>query len=539
MVLSACIPLALVGTGFGLPLGCLGAVALNRLTGQALQAPLGSSSGLGLALLVGAIVGPVLTLLAALWPAQRAASISPLESLRQAQGSPPASSHSWVLRIGLLLTGSAAAVLIACLAGRLPPGCFVPTLLVGLAVSMMLVPAWLKPLSTAASWLLRPLFGYETSLARRQVSCPGARNALAAGILFMATAAGVAVNNTSLNLVRDIGEWYQKGYPVKYILRAMMPDMRGAVTPEMPQELADRVEKINGVTRVERIGVLNVNAGDIPVRLLTRELALYPEMPLSLQSGDRSDVGRGLREGEVLLGGPVAQQMGLAPGDTVELGYGTQTSRFRIVGVVTEYLFGGQIVMIDREVAQRIFGVQRIDALMIETTSESVPAVGRELQTLADECGLLLHTFSQLGQVITTITGEFRGGVWLLLAISFVLCGFGIVNTLTMNVLEQGRELGLLRLVGLECSGLQRLVVLQSVLLSASGILPGVAVGLGLAWLINQASGRLFGNPIPFEMHLPAALACGGLAFALALISACPPALRASRLDPLEAVRRG
>ncbi len=241
----------------------------------------------------------------------------------------------------------------------------------------------------------------------------------------------------------------------------------------------------------------------------------------------------------MVLGNPVAQQLGLEPGDEIELGYNERTRRFRIAAVVNEYLFGGQVILIEREFGLRAFGNDRIDALMIATAPDAVESVGRELHALSDSGGLLLHSFKELGGIINTTTQSFRGGVYLLLAISFVLCSFGIVNTLTMNVLEQGRELGLLRLVGMLRGGLRRLVLLQTVLLSACGIVPGVLAGLGLAWMINRGSERLFGNPIAFGLHPLAAGVCGVAAFGLALASAWLPAVRAARLDPLEAVRRG
>lgn len=89
LVLLATVPIALVGTTLGLPLGWLGGGLLTRATGQALQTNHGADAGLTWGLLAGAVTGPVLTLLAALWPMRRAARIAPLESLHRPREASP------------------------------------------------------------------------------------------------------------------------------------------------------------------------------------------------------------------------------------------------------------------------------------------------------------------------------------------------------------------------------------------------------------------------------------------------------------------
>ena len=74
--------------------------------------------------------------------------------------------------------------------------------------------------------------------------------------------------------------------------------------------------------------------------------------------------------------------------------------------------------------------------------------------------------------------GGVIGGLWAILALSFIVAAFGIANTLTMSVLEQTRELALLRVVAMTRRQVRRLV------LSQAGIIGLIGLGLGCrSWL--------------------------------------------------------
>src|SRR5205085_10491681 len=113
----------------------------------------------------------------------------------------------------------------------------------------------------------------------------------------------------------------------------------------------------------------------------------------------------------------------------------------------------------------------------------------------------------------------------------------GIVNTLTMNVLEQTRELGILRAVGMKRGQVIRMIVAQAFTLGVVGILPGVGMGLVLAYLMNVATYPLTGQPVPFRIDAGHVIGCFVAAILIALGAAVLPARRAARLRVVEALR--
>ena len=85
----------------------------------------------------------------------------------------------------------------------------------------------------------------------------------------------------------------------------------------------------------------------------------------------------------------------------------------------------------------------------------------------------------QINQLLYMIYG--------LLALAIVIAVIGIVNTLSLSVIERTREIGLLRAVGLSRSRLRRMVTLESVTISVMGAVLGMAVGLLIGVLLRQS----------------------------------------------------
>ena len=75
----------------------------------------------------------------------------------------------------------------------------------------------------------------------------------------------------------------------------------------------------------------------------------------------------------------------------------------------------------------------------------------------------MLHSFTDLSRLLDTIVDGVVAGLWGLLVLGFLVAAFGIANTLTMNVLEQTREIALLRVVAMTRWQVRKLI------LSASG----------------------------------------------------------------------
>ncbi|HEY2839193.1 MAG TPA: FtsX-like permease family protein, partial [Pirellulales bacterium] len=113
----------------------------------------------------------------------------------------------------------------------------------------------------------------------------------------------------------------------------------------------------------------------------------------------------------------------------------------------------------------------------------------------------------------------------------------GIVNTLTMNVLEQTREIAVLRTVAMRRRQIRLMILYQAASLGLASLAPGVGMGLVLSYLMNLSTHTLIGQPVEFTVSLWYIAACCGACLVMALVAAWFPARRASRLEIVHALQ--
>ena len=113
----------------------------------------------------------------------------------------------------------------------------------------------------------------------------------------------------------------------------------------------------------------------------------------------------------------------------------------------------------------------------------------------------------------------------------------GIVNTLSLSILERRRELGLLRVMGMVDKKVQRMVRLESALIAALGTVSGIAVGLAIGWGLIAAINRLSDASISFGFPGTRLLLVLVLGIALGVLASYIPARRSTRLEVLDAIQ--
>ena len=123
-----------------------------------------------------------------------------------------------------------------------------------------------------------------------------------------------------------------------------------------------------------------------------------------------------------------------------------------------------------------------------------------------------------------------------LLGMAVIIAILGVVNTLAMSVFERTREIGMLRAIGLDRTGIKQMVRLESVVISLFGAVLGIGTGIFLAW----AGGSLMTTSMPlYETVLPWGSLGVFLVLALVIgvLAAIWPARRAARLNMLHAIQ--
>jgi putative ABC transport system permease protein len=207
-----------------------------------------------------------------------------------------------------------------------------------------------------------------------------------------------------------------------------------------------------------------------------------------------------------------------------------------IVGTAIEYNVGGFVLYMDRSVAKRLLDIDGADFFLIRADQNSLTDVETALRSIADKQGLMLHSFTDLSRMLDTIMKGVVTGLWGLLVLGFIVSAFGIANTLTMNVLEQTREIALLRVVAMTRWQVRKMIVSQAAIIGVIGLLAGIIAGVNTAYIISLCTMPLLGYPIAFSLHWTLLAGSFAVAFVIVLLAAWMPAERAARLNLLIAL---
>lgn len=136
----------------------------------------------------------------------------------------------------------------------------------------------------------------------------------------------------------------------------------------------------------------------------------------------------------------------------------------------------------------------------------------------------IIQTASNFTQIFTILLGGIA-------SISLLVGGIGIMNIMLVTVTERTREIGVRKAIGARNRDILLQFLLESVLLSCTGGLLGVALGVDVAWLIGRFS------TFQAIIELPSIMLAFFFAAAIGIFFGYYPASRAASLDPIDALR--
>jgi putative ABC transport system permease protein len=124
----------------------------------------------------------------------------------------------------------------------------------------------------------------------------------------------------------------------------------------------------------------------------------------------------------------------------------------------------------------------------------------------------------------------------LIASISLLVGGIGIMNIMLATVTERTREIGIRRALGAKRRDIILQFVVEAVLQTTVGGMLGVVLGLLIIFTLPIVA-QLLGNPLPTSLHVGAIFLSLGVSVFVGVVFGLYPAWRASRLDPIEALR--
>ena len=528
--------LGLVGTAAGIAGGLVAAEPIARNIATFLRSPEVAITVNPWLVAAAVILGPLVAVAAAWWPARQAARVDLLEGLANAPPPPGGVPQTLMISAAILWCASFAA-LAAAGAGLLPTRTAVPAGIATLLAFIATTPVLLGPLTRLLARLIPRRFAIERGIALEQVLRQPVRTALTTGVLVAAIGNGVGLGHVIRDSVDDILGWYARALGADYVLmQGGSLAVQGDASPSAGQGLLDAVRNTDGVAAAEPLSIVIGNVDGHACLIVARDMPAGGELPLAAVGMSDAELRRVFAEGGVGIGTALARQASRGLGDEISLSAFGRTLKVPVRAVVRDYMAGGSSVFMTRETARRLFGIASVDAVLVTARPDAAVRLRDPLQRIARAHSMLLQSHREMRAMMDRITNGLVGALWSILGLGFVVGSLGVANTVAMNVLEKRRTIGLLRAVGMTGRQISRLVLIESLLIGGAGGLIGGVAGIVTALFIQLSSQALLGHPLAMSIRPTVILGNVAAALAITAVAAWLPARRAVGLDLLEAI---
>jgi putative ABC transport system permease protein len=256
------------------------------------------------------------------------------------------------------------------------------------------------------------------------------------------------------------------------------------------------------------------------------------------------------RPGEVVLDKATASKQHLAVGDAVGVSGAGGLARYRITGIArygnVDSLGGAMLAVFTVPVAQHLTGKDgRFDTISLAARKGvSQERLVREVAPMLPPSAQVKRASDQAQHDAKDVDAFLRFFQYFLLAfaaIALFVGSFVIVNTLSITVAQRAREFATLRTMGASRRQIMRSVLLEGTILGVLASAAGLALGLGLAKGLTAVMGALSLElpQAPMVFAPRTALVSMSVGVAITVLATIVPALRATRVPPIAAVREG
>jgi putative ABC transport system permease protein len=539
-VLTEAMLLGVVGSTLGLATGiglAAGLIALMNKLGMNIRS---SEMVIGWGTPVAAyVVGVGVTFVAAYLPARRAAGVSPMAALADAEIAGVGRPLKMRALVGGVVFGAGAVALLGCVLSSATSSA---ASLLGLGVVLTLIgtviagPLLVRPVIRVLGGAFPALFGSIGRMSQRNALRNPRRTGATAAALMVGLALVGGMSVASASMTKSFDQQIDDTLGADFVIQ------NSNFVP-FPQEVTEKVRDTDGVGLVVRSQFAPVAVrlpdGD---RVKTTAAAYDPQLDdVANIKYAQGDTAAALASGSIAMDADFARDHGVRIGSTIPVefqgrktaeltvgaltdqesaeGFGTQGGIYFGLDTLQRYAPGGQ----DSGLYVNAASGTGSDTLRanLEKTLDPYPQV--QVRDIADYKDLVHDQIAVLLYL-----------VYALLGLAIVIAVLGVVNTLALSVVERTREIGLLRAIGLARRQLRRMIRLESVVIAVFGAVLGLALGLVWGVCVQQVLALQGMSALAIPWGTIVAVVVGSAV--VGVVAALLPALRASRMNVLTAI---
>jgi putative ABC transport system permease protein len=537
------IPAAALGLLLGIGLAELLAAAMRSFFGL----PIASLNVTAGAIVASVVLGLLATAAGALYPSLRAGRVAPVQALT---GAVRAERRPGLRRalVGLALfvpgmaigglfwfsnsTGDSGAAIVG-----------IGSTMIMFVGMVLLAPFLVMPLIDLLARPIRALMPSEGRLASDSLRANPLRTSATASALVV-TLSVVVVNATMsasfLGSISDeIDAHFARDLTVQPLGYSSYGAPAGGIAPSLRRQIAD-LPAAGTVTPQRIVYMQHLPGSDEPGLMIAVDPRQWPQVDRTQYEGASTAAAMaGLARGGAVVGNGFAEDSGLGVGDTLALRGPGGIVRAPIVATRQTFEASGNAVTVSLATMKRAYGIQSDSTLAVTAASPGLrPTLDRQVNALLErrypgfEAVSNAEVKSQYEDAINQQFSFFNA----IVGIAVIVGLLGIINTLSMAVLERTREIGVLRALGGSRWRIRRTMLTESLLISVAGCVVGIALGLlvGIVWLLSLRESTLTG--LNLQIPVGILLLIAALGIVIGALAAIIPARRAARLDPLKAL---
>ncbi len=369
------------------------------------------------------------------------------------------------------------------------------------------------------------------------------------------TLLGVIIGISAIVTMVSIGEGLKKS--VKEQLESIGADKifvvpkfaYGAVTTPLTDDIVKDIEKVEGVKSVSPLYSIRTKVEYRNEVKLTTVYGIEPEkskITFGDVGGYRILYGRWLKKGDrynAVIGYGIykdhfSRKVGLNSKIKIK------NREFTVVGIFakTGDRSKDYVVYTNLDVIRELTNAKKEISLVVVRVKEgydvekvrikiksSIKKKNKNVVVLTQK--QILKNVEEAYKIVNTVFGGLAG-------VSLLVGAIGIANTMLMNVLERKREIGIMKSVGATNSKIMKIFLFESAIYGFLGGLVGLTLGFIASKVINILANMYLGEGI-LKTSISPELALFALSFStvIGVLSGVYPAYRASKLDPVEALR--
>jgi putative ABC transport system permease protein len=531
--------LGVVGSGLGIGLGFLMAVGLTKSMEVILGQSLGNVQISNSDILFSMAIGIGVTYLAAGIPAWQAGRISAIEALR-VRGK---SKEGWIIRYGwtlglLLLIFSLVVLLINPFPYDVQFRMGSMTVFGLFTGATLMIPVTVGVWERIARPILKWIYGSSGALGSRNVQRSKVRTTLTVAALMIGVAMIIIVRGMTESFASDLQTWIQA---------YLGGDIYITSSISLRSDIQRRIQVVDGVDALAPMRYFEVEwetpSGEREnIQFMAVDVDEYVRVTNFVFSGEQVDPDQALEQlknsNAVFVSTVVAEKNNLSPGDTIRLKTRRGLTEFQVAGVVVDFFNQGLVIQGDWNTMWQHFRINDASTYLVKTDPGStISQVKDNIEALyGDRYHLALEANSSIrDQAMNLMEQAFRMFDVVAL-ISIVVGSLGVVNTLTMSVIERTQEIGMLRAIGTSRGQIIRMVLAESGLMGVIGGVLGIATGAILARILFIGMTTMSGYQLTFSIPLDGLAVSLVMALIVSQVAAISPAFRAARTHILEAL---